>query len=218
MDKPGQPGMLGTIKLKTLSRVPNALVLLTIGFLYYVYMDSFLTPLLIKQNNLHIASLEDASFWDHYSKISMRKSTIYFFILHLLLFWFILSYLRVVYTSPGHVPSEWNADIEKTYKQKYADYLAGKAKKGMLFSNLNLSNAFKKADLLDQKFTEFLDKQGVKYCVYCMQFKPERAHHCRQTGMCVLKMDHYCNWVMNCIGFKNYKFFLVFILYTSRYA
>ena len=48
----------------------------------------------------------------------------------------------------------------------------------------------------------------------CTAWKPERCHHCSVCGRCVLKMDHHCVWVANCVGAYNYKFFLLFLLYT----
>lgn len=32
------------------------------------------------------------------------------------------------------------------------------------------------------------------WCSTCSNFKPDRAHHCREVGRCVRKMDHFCPW------------------------
>lgn len=54
----------------------------------------------------------------------------------------------------------------------------------------------------------------LRYCQKCGHYKPPRAHHCRVCKRCVLKMDHHCIWINNCVGHENYKIFLVFVLYA----
>ncbi|CAE7390710.1 zdhhc15, partial [Symbiodinium necroappetens] len=53
------------------------------------------------------------------------------------------------------------------------------------------------------------------FCRKCSIPRPERAHHCNVSGFCVLRMDHYCPWVNNCVGLGNYKFFLQLVVYGS---
>jgi len=57
-----------------------------------------------------------------------------------------------------------------------------------------------------------------RYCQKCRCVKPDRAHHCSSCGRCVLKMDHHCPWVATCVGLRNYKPFLLFLLYTSVFC
>jgi len=32
------------------------------------------------------------------------------------------------------------------------------------------------------------------WCSICANWKPDRAHYCREVGRCVRKMDHFCPW------------------------
>ena len=32
------------------------------------------------------------------------------------------------------------------------------------------------------------------WCSTCLNWKPDRSHHCREVGRCVEKMDHFCPW------------------------
>ncbi|XP_022659605.1 palmitoyltransferase ZDHHC6-like isoform X2 [Varroa destructor] len=60
----------------------------------------------------------------------------------------------------------------------------------------------------DRKAEKFL-----QYCGLCEGFKPPRAHHCRRCGHCVMKMDHHCPWINACVGHRNHRNFIFFLLF-----
>jgi len=63
-----------------------------------------------------------------------------------------------------------------------------------------------------------VDRSELFTCEICKDRRPHRCHHCTRCGTCVLRMDHHCPWLHKCVGYRNYKYFLLFIVYTMALA
>jgi hypothetical protein len=66
-----------------------------------------------------------------------------------------------------------------------------------------------------QLSTFFYSRARTLWCRKCDKEKPPRAHHCSMCNACFLRMDHHCPWVVGCVGFRNHKYFLNFLVYCS---
>jgi len=95
-----------------------------------------------------------------------------------------LSYFRCVFVHPGEVPNE----PPWLYTGMFGT------------SSLPLQEAKKSGER--------------RHCKWCGKYKPDRCHHCRVCKTCILKMDHHCPWIYNCVGFHNYKFFFLLLFYV----
>jgi hypothetical protein len=51
------------------------------------------------------------------------------------------------------------------------------------------------------------------YCDKCKIVRPARCHHCAICNRCVLQFDHHCMWLNNCIGYNNYRSFLMTLFF-----
>lgn len=58
----------------------------------------------------------------------------------------------------------------------------------------------------------------TKFCHVCGIQRPPRCSHCRETDRCIERWDHYCPWVGNSIGRRNYPFFVCFVFTTMLLA
>jgi hypothetical protein len=53
--------------------------------------------------------------------------------------------------------------------------------------------------------------------VPCETLRPENADHCNFCNRCVQKFDHHCVFINNCLGYRNHKWFLLFLVSFSIY-
>ncbi|CAD7948168.1 unnamed protein product, partial [Amoebophrya sp. A120] len=109
----------------------------------------------------------------------------WFFLASTLLF--LHSYANAIFTEPGFIPDSraWRMHANNDGSE-LAPFLIEKKKDGLL-----------------------------RHCKWCAKYKPDRAHHCRVLGKCVLKMDHHCPWICNTVGFYNHKYFMLILFYAT---
>lgn len=70
-------------------------------------------------------------------------------------------------------------------------------------------------DVSGKPLHRFLRINGItvkqKFCMTCLVFRPPRSKHCSICDNCVLRFDHHCTWLGNCVGLHNYRYFVVLI-------
>ncbi|KAI8437533.1 hypothetical protein MSG28_011836 [Choristoneura fumiferana] len=133
------------------------------------------------------------------------QQSLYLIFYHILLFMFAWSYWRTIFAEIKPIPDKYKlpeAEIENLLSAETED-----AQRQVL------ENFAKDLPVVTRTMSG-----SVRYCNRCVLVKPDRAHHCSICGRCVLKMDHHCPWVNNCVCFHNYKFFMLFLGYALLYC
>jgi len=58
----------------------------------------------------------------------------------------------------------------------------------------------------------------LRYCSLCASIVKKMSHHCMTCDRCTEDFDHHCKYLNNCIGIRNYEYFIrlliVFTIFT----
>jgi len=139
---------------------------------------------------------------------------------HILFFMLLLCFLRSGTTSPGSIPL---TPQEYWEKGQFGIHEDDEKKLCELIASINMPedtlvrhrSFIKSLPVAERKTKPGQKGAQLRFCRTCNRYKPDRAHHCRICDRCILRMDHHCPWIANCVGFNNYKFFLLFLFYGS---
>lgn len=111
-----------------------------------------------------------------------------------------LCHMRCMLTSPGTPQEHIHEDLQADAKTKF---------EGLVADGVPPSVAAR----TDGHIQVLTTGSRKWWCVKCDAFRPERTHHCSVCRCCILEMDHHCPWVNNCVGWRNHKYFLLFLAY-----
>lgn len=59
-------------------------------------------------------------------------------------------------------------------------------------------------------YLSFLFFLFLSFCLFKQQ--PMRAKHCQTCKRCVRRFDHHCPWIENCVGERNHRWFVVYLV------
>jgi DHHC palmitoyltransferase len=109
-------------------------------------------------------------------------------LIHTFLFLSIFYLVMTMVTNPGETPVSFNIEnIPENQKETI------------------------KEDYLEIDFT----LGRITLCKKCDKYRPPRSHHCGICEKCILRFDHHCPFVANCIGFRNLKYFILFLSFST---
>mmetsp|Transcript_6667 Transcript_6667/g.11665 ORF Transcript_6667/g.11665 Transcript_6667/m.11665 type:complete len:328 (+) Transcript_6667:50-1033(+) len=112
----------------------------------------------------------------------------------------VICLIRAIVTDPGSVPKEvpWLSSVDKPQDGEAESTSSAQAQPATPLRQLEVKHT-----------------GARRSCKWCVHYKPDRCHHCRVCRSCILRMDHHCPWIANCVGFRNHKFFFLLVFYAA---
>jgi len=200
-----------------------ALVLLLTGCVYLVFVYINLFPQLERLQYFvepsFKVSVEKTD--PHLHKASVAEVVGVTTAFHVFFFLFLLSFFRSVLTPPGTIPDipKWQKGqfptIHQVDEERLNYLMSTESPQALDIRNPYLLFFLRMFPLVERKKKKFATYRQCQKEGKCKgMWKPDRCHHCAVCDSCVLRMDHHCPWIANCVGFHNYKFFFLLLVYA----
>ena len=83
---------------------------------------------------------------------------------------------------------------------------------------IELSEKNKEENEEEKKNQELPSVLIYRKCDTCNIMRPPGASHCKMCDNCVMGFDHHCVFISNCVGKRNRKYFVLFLVYGGILA
>lgn len=134
---------------------------------------------------------------------AFRRGAVEAFVQNMFTLLLLICFGRAIATDPGSVPDEPEWLPEYSVEKRVPEQVGQKSE------GENGAKQKKPPVAHEVKHTG-----ARRFCKWCNRYKPDRSHHCRVCRSCILRMDHHCPWIANCVGFRNHKFFFLLVMYS----